>query len=133
MKRLHFNTTIKRIKNLMLSDNFNKMNIIEAYKGGFVVVFPSGEKVTVNLGFSHLGDARPLELRYFNNDEKGFTSDNMKITWKFGFAVWNKLTLDNPTLNPNEAAVKRSLNSWARRVNTGYAKCLWDNKTILGA
>ncbi|MBQ2982620.1 MAG: hypothetical protein IJD58_10935 [Lachnospiraceae bacterium] len=57
----------------------------------------------------------------------------MQITWKFTFAVWNKLTLDNPVLGEYDNSVRKRLDAWARLIQGGYAKCLWDNKRILGA
>ena len=133
MNKLHFKTTIKRIKDLMLSEDFNEFKVIETLPAIFTLNFPNGEEITINLNCSHLGDMKPGSLYYNNGTEFGSTSDNMDITWKFTFAVWNKLTLDNPVVGPHDNFVKRQLNDWARRVQRGYAKTLWDNKTILGA
>ena len=117
----------------MLSPDFNEMEISEFYPGMFIVTFPQDVKVIVDLGCSHLGDAYAFQLFYNKGEERGWTSEKMDITWKFTFAVWNKLTLNNPVLGPHENQVKRRLNDWCRRIQRGYAKCLWDNKTILGA
>jgi hypothetical protein len=133
MNKLHFKTTIKRIKDLMLSPDFNEMKVTEFYPGIFTLVFPNDVKIVVNLAFGHLGYPYPYELFYTKGEDHGWTSEKMQITWKFAFAVWNKLTLDNPVLGEYDNAVMHRLDGWARLIQRGYAKCLWDNKTILGA
>ena len=133
MNNLHFKTTTKRIKDLMLSPDFNEMKVTEFYPGIFTLVFPNDVKIVVNLFAGHLGYASPYELFYTKGEDHGRTSEKMEITWKFAFAVWNKLTLDNPTLGEYDNSVKHRLKYWARQVNSGYAIALWDNKKILGA
>lgn len=133
MNKLHFKTATKRIKDLMLSPDFNKMKVTEFYPGIFTLVFPNDVKIVVNLASGHLGYASPYELFYSDKDGHGWTSEKMQITWKFTFAVWNKLTLDNPVLGEYDNSVRKRLDAWARLIQGGYAKTLWDNKTILGA
>lgn len=133
MNKLHFKTTTKRIKDLMLSPDFNEMKVTEFYLGAFTLVFPNDVKIVVNLVTDHLGYTSPYELFYIKGDDHGWISKKMQITWKFAFAVWNKLTLNNPILGEYDNSVKHCLNEWARLIQRGYAKCLWDNKTILGA
>lgn len=133
MNKLHFKTVTKRIKDLMLSPDFNEMKVTEFYPGIFTLVFPNNVKIVVNLASGHLGYASPYELFYSDKDGHGWTSEKMQITWKFTFAVWNKLTLDNPVLGEYDNSVRKRLDAWARLIQGGYAKTLWDNKTILGA
>lgn len=133
MNKLHFNTTIKRIKDLMLSPDFNKMKVTDFYHGFFMLRFPNDVKIVVYLTAGHLGNPAPYELLYSTKDECGHTSEKMQITWKFVFAVWNKLTLDNPVVGVHDNLVKRRLDAWARLIQKGYAKGMWDNKTILSA
>ena len=133
MNKLHFKTTTKRIKDLMLSHDFNEMKVTEFYPGIFTLVFPNDVKIVVNLGFGHLGYAFPYELFYSDKDGHGWTSEKMEITWKFAFAVWNKLNLDNPVFGEYDNSVIKRLDGWARLIQDGYAKCTWDNKTILSA
>lgn len=133
MNKLHFKTTIKRIKDLMLSPDFNEMKVVEFYPEVFTLIFPNDVKIVVNLAAGHLGYASPYKLYYAKGEDHGWTSEKMQITWKFVFAIWNKLTLNNPVLNESANSVKKRLNEWARLIQRGYAKCLWDNKTILGA
>ena len=133
MNKLHFKTTTKRIKDLMLSPDFNEMKVTEFYPGIFTLVFPNDVKIVVDLAPGHLGYASPYELFYTKGEEHGWTSEKMEITWKFTFAVWNKLTLDNPVLGEYDNSVRKRLDAWARLIQGGYAKCMWDNKRILGA
>lgn len=133
MNKLHFKTTTKRIKDLMLSPDFNEMKVTEFYPGIFTLAFPNDVKIVVSLASDHLGYASPYELFYSDKNAHGWTSEKMQITWKFTFAVWNKLTLDNPVLDEYDNSVKHRLDGWARQIHRGYAKCLWDNKTILSA
>lgn len=133
MNKLHFKTVTKRIKDLMLSPDFNEMKVTEFYPGIFTLVFPNDVKIVVDLASGHLGYASPYELFYSDKDGHGWTSEKMQITWKFTFAVWNKLTLDNPVLGEYDNSVRKRLDAWARLIQGGYAKTLWDNKTILGA
>jgi hypothetical protein len=107
--------------------------VTEFYPGIFTLVFPNDVKIVVNLAFGHLGYPYPYELFYTKGEDHGWTSEKMQITWKFVFAVWNKLTLNNPVLGEYDNAVMHRLDGWARLIQRGYAKCLWDNKTILGA
>lgn len=133
MDKLHFKTTTKRIKDLMLSPDFNEMTVTEFYPGFFTLRFPNDVTIVVYLAAGHFGNASPHELFYNAKDGHGQTSDKMQITWKFTFAVWNKLTLNNPVLGEHDNSVKKSLDAWARLIQRGYAKCMWDNKTILDA
>lgn len=133
MNELHFKTTTKRIKDLMLSSDFNEMKVTEFYPGVFKLVFPNDVTIFVGLACDYLGNASPYELSYNKGEDYGWTKENMQITWKFVFAVWNKLTLDNPVLGGYDNFVKHRLDAWARFIQRGYAKCLWDNKSILGA
>lgn len=133
MNKLHFKTTTKRIKDLMLSPDFDEMKVTEFYPGIFTLVFPNDVKIVVSLATDHFGYASPYELFYSDKDDHGWTSEKMEITWKFVFAVWNKFSLNNPVLNDKEKSVRERLEGWARNIDRGYAKCLWDNKTILGA
>lgn len=131
MNKLHFKTTTKQIKDLMFSPYFNEMKVTEFYPGIFTLVFPNDVKIVVSLATNHLGYASPYKLFYTKGEDYGWTSEKMQITWKFAFAVWNKLTLDNPVLGEYDNSVKHCLKYWARQVNSGYARALWDNKTIL--
>lgn len=133
MNKLHWKTTTKRIKDLMLSPDFNEMKVAEFYLGIFTLVFPNDVKITVDLASDHHGHASPYELFYSDKDGHGWTSEKMEITWKFAFAVWNKFSLDNPALDESETFVWSRLDPWARFIQGGYAKALWDNKKILGA
>ena len=133
MNKLHFKTVTKRIKDLMLSPDFNEMKVAEFYPGIFRLVFPNNVEIVVDLASDHLGYASPYELFYSDKDGHGWTSKKMEITWKFTFAVWNKFSLDNPALDEYETEVWRRLDPWARLCQGGYAKTLWDNKRILGA
>ncbi|MBR2506557.1 MAG: hypothetical protein IKB70_06510 [Bacilli bacterium] len=131
MNKLHFKTTTKRIKDLMLSPDFNEMKVTEFYPGIFTLVFPNDVKIVVDLAPGHLGYASPHELFYSDKDGYGWTSEKMKITWQFAFAVWNKFSLDNRVLGEYDNSVKHCLNYWARLIQSGYAIALWDNKKIL--
>lgn len=133
MNKLHWKTTTKRIKDLMLSPDFNEMKVTVFYPGIFTLVFPNDVQIVVDLAPGHLGYASPHELFYSKGEDHGWTSEKMKITWKFVFAVWNKFSLDNPALDKNEVEVWRRLDPWARLIQGGYARTLWDNKRILGA
>lgn len=133
MNNLHFKTTTKRIKDLMLSPDFNEMKVTEFCPLIFTLVFPNDVRIVVSLSDGHLGYASPYELFYRDKDGYGWTSKKMQITWKFAFAVWNKFTLDNPVLDEYSNSVKTLLDAWTRHIQRGYAKCLWDNKTILSA
>lgn len=133
MNKLHFNTTIKRIKDLMLSPDFNEMTVKEFYPGIFSLAFPNDIMILVYLASDHLGYASPYEIFYYHDEEYGRTTKKMQITWKFVFAVWNKFSLNNPVLNDKEKMIRERLEGWARNINRGYAKCLWDNKTIINA
>ena len=133
MNELHYKTTTKRIKDLMLSPDFNEMKVAEFYPGIFTLVFPNNVTIFVSLACDYLGNASPRELSYNKGEDYGWTSAGAQITWKFVFAVWNKLTLDNPVLGEYDNHVKHRLDGWARFIQRGYAKCSWDNKTILGA
>ena len=131
MNKLHFKTTTKRIKDLMLSPDFNEMKVTEFYPGIFTLVFPNDVKIVVNLASGHLGYASPYELFYSDKDGHGWTSEKMEITWKFTFAVWNKLSLDNRVLGEYDNSVRKRLEAWSRLIQSGYAIALWDNKKIL--
>ena len=131
MNKLHFKTITKRIKDLMLSPDFDEMKVTEFYPGIFTLVFPNDVKIMVKLAVGQFGCVSPHELFYSKGEDHGWTSEKMEITWKFAFAVWNKLTLNNPVLGEYDNSVKHRLDGWARQVNRGYAKTLWDNKTIL--
>lgn len=119
MNKLHFKTTTKRIKDLMLSPDFNEMKVTEFYPGIFTLVFPNDVKIVVNLFAGPLGYASPYELFYSDKNGHGWTSEKMEITWKFTFAVWNKLTLDNPVLGEYDNHVKHRLDAWARQIHRG--------------
>lgn len=131
MNKLHFKTTTKRIKDLMLSPDFDKMKVTEFYPRIFTLVFPNDIKIVVNLASGHLGYASPYELFYSDKDGHGWTSKKMEITWKFAFAVWNKLSLNNPVLGEYDNSVRKCLEAWSRLIQRGYAIALWDNKKIL--
>lgn len=133
MNKLHWKTTTKRIKDLMLSSDFSEMKVTEFYPGIFTLVFPNDVKIVVNLFAGPLGYASPYELFYNDKNGHGWTSEKMEITWKFAFAVWNKFSLDNPALDESETFVWSRLSPWARLIQGGYARTLWDNKRILGA
>ena len=80
MNKLHFKTTIKRIKDLMLSPDFNEMKVTEFYPGIFTLVFPNDVKIVVDLAPGHLGYASPYELFYSKGEDHGWTSEKMEIT-----------------------------------------------------
>lgn len=131
MNKLHFKTTTKRIKDLMLSPDFDEMKVTEFYPGIFTLVFPNDIKIVVKLAVGQFGCVSPHELFYSKGEDHGWTSEKMEITWKFTFAVWNKISLNNSVLSEHDNSVKRRLNSWARLIQSGYAIALWDNKKIL--
>ena len=61
MNKLHFKTTTKRIKDLMLSADFNEMKVTEFYPGVFTLMFPNDVKIVVDLASDHLGNASPYQ------------------------------------------------------------------------
>lgn len=128
MNILHFKTTTKRFRDLMLSEDFEKAEISQFGLSCFVVNFPNNVRVLVNLNKSYSThyDMYPGSVHWnlldedLDTVEHGHTTESMKITTQFVYALWKMLN-SRRELTQLEGFAYRSLEKWARYIDGGFA------------
>lgn len=126
---LHYKTTSKRLKDLMLHSNFDELRIEACCEFTFYVDFPTGEVVVID---APNGILTSVEYNNEERSERGRLSDKHEIAAKFTFAVWRFLD-DRKNFNTTEEKFYKMIYNWARHFGRGYAKTMWTNEEILNA
>jgi hypothetical protein len=127
MNILRFQTVAKRLRDLMLSEDFAKAEISNYGLQSFVVNFPNNIRILVNLNKSYSThyNLYPGSVHYtvLNEDldtiERGHTSDCMRITIQFAYALW-KMFNSRRSLTQLEGFIWRDLEKWAHHINKGF-------------
>lgn len=133
MKTLHYKTLTRRLKDIMLLDNYNKLRITKCPNlAQYYIEIPNGEVVSIWSSHNANEWNFPVAVDYYsaNRTEKGVIGNKHKITGQFVFALVRNLNARRE-MNMFEKSFIDEFATWARHWNQQYTKYFYSNEDIL--
>lgn len=132
MKTLHYKTIGRRLKNIMLHQNFDEITINASGVNCYYVSFPTGEELVIWSSGPDLYYSYPVAIEYYSaeREEKGRLTVKHKIAGQFIFALHRFLDSERE-INMFEKTFIDELRVWSRHWNRQYAKYFHSNEDIL--
>ena len=133
MKTLHYKTIGRRLKDIMLLENYNSVRITKCPTiDQYYIEIPTGEVVSVCSSGNDKYYDFPTLLYYYSADrsEKGMLRNKNKIVGQFVFALVRNIN-ERREINMFEKDFVEEFGTWARHWNRQYAKYFHNNEEIL--
>lgn len=133
MKTLHYKTLGRRLKDIMLLENYNSVRITKCLNlAQYYVEIPTGEVVSIWTSGDDPHWNFPVAVEYYSADrsEKGMLRNKNKIVGQFVFALVRNIN-ERREINMFEKDFVEELGTWARHWNQQYTKYFHNNEDIL--